>query len=64
MAEIIENEKGFKVISSSMSETWKFGGMGICESCNKASFKGYIICVLNRWYCEKCYEEWDKKFIK
>lgn len=58
MAEIVKNEKGFKVISCSMSETTLFGGMGICDFCSNASFNGYLVCVLNRWYCNDCYQEW------
>jgi len=61
MAEIVKNEKGFKVISCSMSETTIFGGMGICDFCSAVSFKGYTICVLNSWYCEQCYQEWSAK---
>ena len=61
MAEIVENKKGFKVISTSMSEALNFGGLGICDTCNKASFKGYIVCVLNRWYCEDCYTSWNDR---
>jgi len=37
MAKVIENEKGFKVIELSLSEVNKaFGGLGICDDCNKA----------------------------
>ncbi|MCY4781765.1 hypothetical protein ORI89_19115 [Sphingobacterium sp. UT-1RO-CII-1] len=61
MAKIIKNDKGFKVISCSMSETTKFCGMGICDCCSKAAFNGYIVCVLVRWYCEECYQEWNKE---
>lgn len=61
MAEIVKNEKGFKVISCSMGETTKFGGAAICDSCNGSDFKGYLICVLNRWYCQECYTDWEKR---
>lgn len=63
MAEIVVNKKGFKVISTSMSEAISIGGLGICDTCNQASFKGYIVCVLNRWCCEKCYKEWNENAI-
>ncbi len=61
MAQIVENSKGFKIIKTSMSETLDFGGFGICDTCNQAAFKGYIVCVLNRWCCEKCYSEWNDR---
>ena len=58
MAEIINNEKGFKVIKLSLGEVNKsFGGFGICDSCNDASFVHNYIAVLNQCYCPTCYEE-------
>lgn len=61
MAHIVENKKGFKVIACSMSETAKFGGIGICDRCNNSAPTGYLVCVLNHWYCEKCYREWEAR---
>jgi hypothetical protein len=59
MAKIVENEKGFKVINVSLSELHeKLGGLGICDWCNMASQEGYLVAVLNHWYCPKCYQEW------
>lgn len=60
MAKIIESNKGFKLIECSIAETTNFGGMGICDRCNSASFKGMIIPVLNHWYCPECFEEWHR----
>lgn len=57
-----ENDKGFKVIEMSMVEVNELlGGYGICDFCNKASFTGYYIAVLNSWYCPECYEDFLKK---
>lgn len=64
MATIINNEKGFKVIEVSISEINKaFGGLGICDNCNSASFTHKYIAVLNSCYCPKCYEDWNKRSI-
>lgn len=59
MAEIINNEKGFKVIKVSMVECAHWGGWGICDWCNKCvGSHGYYVAVLNTVMCEKCYKEW------
>lgn len=57
MAQIVSNEKQFKVIEMSTPEVATvFGGMGICDWCGKAHTKGFYIAVLNHWYCKKDYE--------
>ena len=61
MAEIIENKKGFLVIKTSLTEIANIGGLGICDECNKASFVGYLVCVLNHWMCQDCYDQWSKR---
>jgi len=62
MAKVIENEKGFKVIEISLSEVNKaFGGLGICDDCNKASFKHNYIAVLNQCYCPECYTDFKAR---
>lgn len=36
----------------------------ICDNCGTVkspSDNGYYIAVLNRWYCEKCYEEFKAR---
>lgn len=59
MAKKEENKKGFLVIKTeSLSEALKLGGVAVCDSCNKSTFTGYYIAVLNKWMCERCYEEW------
>lgn len=59
MAKIHQNDKGFKVIrTETLTEALSLGGIAICDSCNKASYTGYYIAVLNSWYCDNCYDEW------
>lgn len=58
MAEVINNEKGFKVLKVAACELTKIGGMGICDACGKAKMEGYYIAVLNQWYCPECYKRW------
>lgn len=63
MAEVVKNDKGFKVIHCSITEIVDLGGLGICDYCNNASYHGFYIAVLNAWYCPKCYERWHKEAV-
>lgn len=63
MAEIIVNPKEFSVIQMTGIETLKFGGIGVCYSCNKGSFTHYYIAVLNQCYCQDCYFDWTKRAV-
>lgn len=58
MANIIENEKGFKVIEVTKAEIVRLGGFGICDHCGRPSSRGYYVAVLNRWMCPVCYKMW------
>lgn len=58
MATLIDNPKGFKVIKASAIEITEIEGLGICDSCNKPHSEGYLIPVLNAWYCPRCYTKW------
>lgn len=61
MAQVIHNAKGFKVIEMSLPESVEaFGGAGVCDSCNHASYTAYYIAVLNQAFCPYCYEQWQK----
>ena len=68
MAKIVNNDKGFKVISLSTEDAASLGfgidGSGTCIfiHCNKCCRSGYIyyIVVLNYTMCKKCYERWIK----
>lgn len=57
MAQIVNNEKQFKVIEMSSLEVGSvFGGMGFCDWCGEDHTNGFYIAVLNHWYCKKDYE--------
>ena len=61
MAEIVKNDKNFKVVKMSREEVnTVFGTIGICDRCNKKVKVGYYIAVLNMWMCTKCYKSWLK----
>ncbi|WP_172918570.1 demethylase [Capnocytophaga canis] len=66
MAEIVKNNKGFKIIKLSLEEIEEiFKGFGICDCCSdfdKVNEELFLIPVLNnRSYCQKCYNEWIEK---
>lgn len=58
MANKIENKNGFLIIETTAEETWRWGGIEICDCCGQKADKGYLIAVLNSWYCWDCYDEW------
>lgn len=68
MAKIVNNDKGFKVISLSIEDAASLGfglydsGACVCMHCNKDCLSGdiYYIAVLNDTMCKDCYEEWLK----
>lgn len=68
MAQIVENEKGFKVIkikTTEMFEIWQ-GTLGICDNCNMPvtiddEMAGYYVAVLNRVLCGEDYKSWMER---
>lgn len=66
MAEQINNDKGFFVLETSQAEIVSAHPLnrGICDRCNKSSFKGYYVAVMNYWMCPNCYEAWNKESIR
>ena len=72
MAKIVNNDKGFKVISLSIEDSASLGfglygsGACVCMQCNKGclSWDIYYIAVLNDTMCKDRYEEWLKDAVK
>lgn len=58
-----KSKQGYKILSFKLTTLIEIhkGAMGICDSCNKAGFDGYYIPVLNRWYCESCFKEFEER---
>lgn len=64
MAYIYNNKKGFKVIrTENRLEVLMLGGVGVCDWCNDTSKTGYLVAVLNHWYCDECFHEWYQRAI-
>lgn len=58
MAKIVENSKGFQVLTVSAREIITCGGYGVCDHCNYTPSEGYYAAALNSWLCPNCYKEW------
>lgn len=70
MAELIKNDKGFKVIKLSVEEAtklhWGIAGSGacICMHCNNPILGDiYYPAVLNDTMDKECYEEWYREAV-
>lgn len=63
MAKFIENPKNFKVVQITNEDTFKWGGLGVCDYCNVYATKLFYAAVLNSCYCQDCYSEWMKRAI-
>lgn len=38
----------------------KLDSPGICDGCSAVPMKGFLIAVLNSFYCEQCTAEWEE----
>lgn len=53
---------GWTAYQTTLEETKKWGGMGICDFCNKfCPDGGFLVPVLNSWLCSECFEEYKKR---
>ena len=60
MAEVIQSDKGFKVVVCDQNEMQAIGSACICDNCDCSMQKTYVICVLNWGMCENCYNKWHE----
>lgn len=59
----IKTKVGYIAYQTTIEETTKWGGVGVCDHCNKTADMGYLVSVLNHWVCPDCYKEWDSTAI-
>ena len=65
MAKIIENEKGFKVIEASRADMRNvYGQLPVCDRCGHSANNGFLVSVLNQWFCATCYGNWMQHAMK
>ena len=50
--------QGFSYVDVSLVDCARWGGYGVCDSCNKVHTKLKLIWVLRDTYCENCFNEW------
>lgn len=57
-------DNGLVYYKLSSAELNIIGGLGICDFCNSYTDEGYLIPVLNHYYCKSCFDEWKSKAQK
>ncbi|MGM9543568.1 MAG: hypothetical protein ACI3T9_01160 [Romboutsia timonensis] len=59
MKEIKYTPQGFSYVDVNLIDVISWGGLGICNGCNKGPFENMkLIFVLGDTYCEECFNEW------
>lgn len=54
--------QGFSYVDVELDDIIKWGGLGICNSCNVGPFsKMKLVYVLTDTYCEKCFNKWQER---
>ena len=54
-----KSKVGLTIYEATADDTKKLGGRGICDWCGNHSKKGFLIAVLNSYYCPECYAKFD-----
>ena len=57
----IKSKAGYIVYEATENDSRMLGGIGICDFCGKHTPTGYLIPVMNAYYCPDCYMSWDEK---
>ena len=54
--------QGFSYVDITLEDCLNWGGLGICNDCGEGPFKELkLIYVLGDTYCEKCFDDWQKR---
>lgn len=59
-------KQGYSYIKCSKEDCLNWGGMAICDNCSELMEEVYLIFILGRALCKKCFNEWiehSKKYI-
>jgi len=54
---------GYIAYQTTREEICRLGGLGICDTCNSPEGNGYLVPILNRWLCPRCYEKWEVEAV-
>lgn len=60
MAKRVECGKWLVIEATAREMYVAFGSPGVCDFCEAKPEKGYYIAAINKWYCQKCFEEFIK----
>ena len=52
-----KSKAGHVVYEATSKDTEKLGGYGVCDYCGNYAEKGYLIAVLNSYYCPDCFKD-------
>lgn len=64
MAKLVKNSKGFTVIRMSYMEYAAITDtFARCELCGEETTDGYYIPLIQHWYCENCYNLWNRTAV-
>lgn len=60
--EIKYTNQGYSYVECTREECFSWGGACVCDDCNEnIEDTVYLIFVLGRALCKKCFEEWKKQ---
>ena len=62
-AKLEYTKQGYSYIKCTSKECLEWGGLAICDDCSKPMIgeEVYLIFILGRAYCKKCFEEWIQR---
>ena len=59
--EIKYTDKGYSYVECTREECYSWGGMCVCDDCDHdINNVVYLVFMLGRAYCKKCFENWVK----
>ena len=59
----IISKAGYIAYEATENDSRKLGGIGVCDFCGKHAVTGYLIPVMNAYYCPECYKSWDENSV-
>ena len=64
-AKLNYTKQGYSYIKCKKEDCLNWGGLNICDDCNGAIADDvYLIFILHRAYCSKCFKEWEERANK
>ena len=56
-ARIEKTKQGYMYAKVTTEDCFNWGGMSVCDTCNEMFEEGYLVFVLGRCICPKCFKE-------